>query len=166
MTASHPLRTLDGPCSPLTVGQPSSGIPHACQTTFRRSASAAMSRASRPTPASNSSCGRLPSCVGTCSMLRSGPGSGSLRRRHRHRDVVAIRCGMQLELTDEEAAALLALLNRAIEDDRYPLSPRVRMLRAIRAKLPGAPSEPPPARPPTPEERTPGRAPRAGRPRR
>ena len=27
MTASHPLRTLDGPCSPLTVGQPSSGIP-------------------------------------------------------------------------------------------------------------------------------------------
>ena len=38
----------------------------------------------------------------------------------RHRDVVAIRCGMQLELTDEEAAALLALLNRTIENDRYP----------------------------------------------
>jgi hypothetical protein len=29
---------------------------------------------------------------------------------------------MQLELTDEEAAALLRLLNRTIEDDRYPLS--------------------------------------------
>jgi hypothetical protein len=55
---------------------------------------------------------------------------------------------MQLDLTDEEAAALLRLLNRAIEDDRYPLSPRIRTLRHIRAKLPGAPPEPPPARPP------------------
>jgi hypothetical protein len=46
---------------------------------------------------------------------------------------------MQLDLTDEEAAALLSLLNRVIADDRYPLSPRIRLLRAIRAKLPGAP---------------------------
>jgi hypothetical protein len=46
---------------------------------------------------------------------------------------------MQLDLTDEEAAALLSLLNRVIADDRYPLSPRITMLRAIRAKLPGAP---------------------------
>ena len=68
---------------------------------------------------------------------------------------------MQLELTEEEGAALLGELNNLIENDRYPLSPRI--LRAIRAKLPGAPLEPPPARPPTPEERTPGRAPRAGR---
>jgi hypothetical protein len=60
---------------------------------------------------------------------------------------------MQLDLTDEEAAALLSLLNRVIADDRYPLSPRIRLLRAIRAKLPGAPLEPPPARPPTHEER-------------
>ena len=44
---------------------------------------------------------------------------------------------MQLDLTDEEAAALLSLLNRAIADDRYPLSPRIRLLRAVRAKLPG-----------------------------
>ena len=43
--------------------------------------------------------------------------------------------GMRLELTDEEAAALLRLLNRAVEDDRYPLSPRIRTLRHIRAKL-------------------------------
>jgi len=62
---------------------------------------------------------------------------------------------MQLELTDEQAAALLALLNRTIEDDRYPLSPRIRKLREIMAKLSGAPSEPPPTRPP-----------RTGRPRR
>jgi hypothetical protein len=46
---------------------------------------------------------------------------------------------MQLDLTDEEAAALVSLLNRAIDDDRYPLSPRVRMLRSIRAKFPTAP---------------------------
>jgi hypothetical protein len=36
---------------------------------------------------------------------------------------------MQLELTGEEAAALLRLLNRTIADDRYPLSPRIRVLR-------------------------------------
>ena len=44
---------------------------------------------------------------------------------------------MQLDLTDEEAAAFLSLLNQVIADDRYPLSPRIRVLRAIRAKLPG-----------------------------
>ena len=53
---------------------------------------------------------------------------------------------MQLDLTNEEAAALLRELNNVIENDRYPLSPRVRMLRAIRAKLPGAPRDPPPDR--------------------
>jgi len=74
--------------------------------------------------------------------------------------------GMQLDLTDQEAAALLSLLNRVIEDDRYPLSPRIRMLRDIRAKLPGAPAPTPPARPPTQEERNPRRAPRSGRSRR
>jgi hypothetical protein len=73
---------------------------------------------------------------------------------------------MQLDLTDEEAATLLSLLNRVIADDRYPLSPRIRLLRGIREKFPGAPPKPPPARPPTPEERTPERAPRAGRRRR
>jgi len=51
---------------------------------------------------------------------------------------------MQLDLTDEEAAALLRELNNIIEPDRYPLSPRIRMLRGIRAKLPGAPPQPPP----------------------
>ena len=43
---------------------------------------------------------------------------------------------MRLDLTDEEAAALFSLLNRVIADDRYPLSPRIRLLRAVRAKLP------------------------------
>ena len=62
---------------------------------------------------------------------------------------------MNVELTDEQAAALLRELNRIIENDRYPLSPRIRTLREIRAKLPGAPAQPPPASPP-----------RTGRPRR
>jgi hypothetical protein len=70
---------------------------------------------------------------------------------------------MKLDLTEEEAAALLRELNNIIENDRYPLSPRIRTLRGIRAKFPTAPREPPPARPPTPEERDRGRAPRQGK---
>jgi hypothetical protein len=62
---------------------------------------------------------------------------------------------MNIDLTDEEAAALLRELNTIIENARYPLSSRIRILREIRAKLPGAPEAPPPARPP-----------RTGRPRR
>jgi hypothetical protein len=37
--------------------------------------------------------------------------------------------------SDEEAAALVALLTRTVADDRYPLSPRVRTLKDILAKL-------------------------------
>ena len=50
-----------------------------------------------------------------------------------------------LDLSDDEAAALVALLTRTIDGDRYPLSPRVRTLRAILAKL-----RPEPAREPLP----------------
>jgi hypothetical protein len=54
---------------------------------------------------------------------------------------------MRLDLTDEEEAALLRELNHIIiENDRYPLLPRIRTLRGIRAKLSSAPPEPPPAR--------------------
>jgi hypothetical protein len=35
---------------------------------------------------------------------------------------------MNLELSIEESAALLRELDRIIEDDRYPLSPRILML--------------------------------------
>ena len=69
---------------------------------------------------------------------------------------------MRLDLTDEEATVLLRLLNRAIEDDRYPVAAHKNVAH-IRAKLPGAPPEPPPARPPAPEERDPSRPPRQGR---
>jgi hypothetical protein len=42
---------------------------------------------------------------------------------------------MNLDLTDEEAAALTRELPDIIESDRYPFSPRIRTLRAILPKL-------------------------------
>jgi len=53
-----------------------------------------------------------------------------------------------LDLTEEEAAALAALLARTITDDRYPLSPRVRTLKAILGK-----PKPEPVREPLPPPR-------------
>jgi hypothetical protein len=41
---------------------------------------------------------------------------------------------MRLDLTDEETFALLNLLVETIEGDRYPMSPRIRLLRAILVK--------------------------------
>ena len=52
---------------------------------------------------------------------------------------------MQLGLTDEETAALSRLLTRTIDDDRYPLSPRIQTLKAILGKI-----RPQPAREPLP----------------
>jgi hypothetical protein len=42
---------------------------------------------------------------------------------------------MTLDLSDEETAALAALLKRVIADDRYPLSPRVKTWQAIVDKI-------------------------------
>jgi hypothetical protein len=42
---------------------------------------------------------------------------------------------MTLDLTDEETAALASLLSRTIDDDRYPLSPRIQNLKGILAKV-------------------------------
>jgi len=50
-----------------------------------------------------------------------------------------------LELTEDETAALVTLLTRTIDGDRYPLSPRIRALTAILAKL-----RPEPVREPVP----------------
>jgi hypothetical protein len=52
-------------------------------------------------------------------------------------------------LTDDERAALIALLRRTIEYDRYPMAPRLDPLKAILAKLdpqPPAPAPLPPLR--------------------
>ena len=46
-------------------------------------------------------------------------------------------------LTDDEKTALVALLKRTIDADRYPLSPRIGQLRGILAKL--QPPKPAPA---------------------
>jgi len=42
---------------------------------------------------------------------------------------------MNLDLTDEETAVLLRELNGLIDGDRYFLSPRIKTLKAIRAKM-------------------------------
>ena len=44
-----------------------------------------------------------------------------------------------LDLTQEEDEALATALRRIIADDRYPLSPRVQMLKDILAKLSAEP---------------------------
>jgi hypothetical protein len=79
---------------------------------------------------------------------------------------------MILDLSDEQARARLNLL---IEADRYPRSPRIRLLQEILGKcgeVGGLSPElaarvrrysPPPARLPTLEERDPARRPRQGR---
>jgi hypothetical protein len=42
---------------------------------------------------------------------------------------------MNLDLSDEETAALRELLRQTIEGDRFPLSPRLRAYKAILAKI-------------------------------
>jgi hypothetical protein len=56
---------------------------------------------------------------------------------------------MNLDLSDDESAALARLLRKAIDEDRYPLSPRIRSLQAILDKL-----DPPPVREPPPPLKT------------
>jgi hypothetical protein len=70
---------------------------------------------------------------------------------------------MNIGLTEEETAALLKELTGIIGGDRYLLSPRIKTLKAIRAKI-----RPEPVReslPPPPKHYAPPRAkrPRAGR---
>jgi hypothetical protein len=64
---------------------------------------------------------------------------------------------LHLDLTDDEAAALIKELHAIVGSRRYPLSPRTRTLRAILAKL-----RPEPAREPLPPLRA-GMGPNIGR---
>ena len=60
-----------------------------------------------------------------------------------------------INLTDDELAAVTALIKRAIEDDRFPHAPRLDPLRAALGKLEAAP-EPnplPKATPPAKDKR-------------
>ena len=63
---------------------------------------------------------------------------------------------MNLDLTDEETVALLRELDDIIDGDRYFLSPRIKTLRAIRAKIRPEPVRPP--LPPLPKSYEPPRA--------
>jgi hypothetical protein len=56
--------------------------------------------------------------------------------------------GVNLDLTDEEAAALVRELHDIVENDRYPFSPRIRILRELLNKL-----RPEPVREPLSEPR-------------
>jgi hypothetical protein len=68
---------------------------------------------------------------------------------------------MTLDLTDEEQAALIELLRRAIDEARYPLSPRLDPLKAILEKL-----EPPVPKPERLPSLRPGTGPSHGQGRR
>jgi hypothetical protein len=58
--------------------------------------------------------------------------------------VVKKRIEELIDLTDEEAAALLRELREIVESDRCPFSRRIVALRAILARLRPEPSRPPP----------------------
>jgi alkanesulfonate monooxygenase SsuD/methylene tetrahydromethanopterin reductase-like flavin-dependent oxidoreductase (luciferase family) len=49
------------------------------------------------------------------------------------------------DLTDEELAAVIAAVHKLIDEDRFPLSPRLKPLKSALAKLdPPKPKAPPP----------------------
>jgi hypothetical protein len=64
---------------------------------------------------------------------------------------------MNLDLSSDEADALVKELDGIVRNDRYPLSPRIQTLRAVLAKL-----RPEPVREPLPEPKR-YEPPRAGR---
>ena len=73
---------------------------------------------------------------------------------------------MNLDLTDEETAALLRELDGLIDGDRYFMSPRIKTLKAIRAKIRPEPVReplPPPPKPYAPPRATAKQRRRAGR---
>ena len=64
---------------------------------------------------------------------------------------------MNLDLTDEETVALLRELDGLIDGDRYFMSPRIKTLKAIRAKMRPEPVReqlPPPPKPYAPPRAT------------
>ena len=58
-----------------------------------------------------------------------------------------------LNLTDEHRAYLARFLRETIETDRFPLSPRVRRLKALLRKIDRTAPRPDPLPPPKPAER-------------
>ena len=50
---------------------------------------------------------------------------------------------MTIDLTNEETTALAQLLTKTIDADRYPLSPRIKTLKAILGKIRSEPAREP-----------------------
>jgi hypothetical protein len=104
-------------------------------------------------PGRNARLRRFGGCAGNGSALESEREPAALAqlrvaaRNRRHQRVHAGQprghiAEMHLDLTDAEAAALVQHLQRAIDGDHFPLSPRVLTLQGILGRL-----EPPRARP-------------------
>jgi len=88
--------------------------------------------------------GKLP--LGPLSVVKAEGGQAREIGSHRDgRPRPYIEAMQHLDLTEEEAAALVSLLARTIADDCFPLSPRFRTLKAILAQL-----RPEPVREPLP----------------
>jgi hypothetical protein len=58
-------------------------------------------------------------------------------RQPAHRDQALAAAMTRLELTDEERRALILLIEAALHNPKYPLSPEVEALRAVAEKLRG-----------------------------
>ena len=65
----------------------------------------------------------------------------------------------KIDLTDDELAAVTAAVRRTLDEDKYPLAPRLKPLRAALAKLDpaSAPKPLPEPKPPLPEAPSRGR---------
>jgi hypothetical protein len=98
-------------------------------------------------------CVRLPIFIASIGALNLVPTCTLRQRRSAHPSAVRTRSlpskqhgsAMNLDLTDEETAALTKELHDIVENDRYPFSPRIRTLRGITCTLRPEPvREPPP----------------------
>jgi hypothetical protein len=56
----------------------------------------------------------------------------------------------KIDLADDELAAVVALVRRTMNEEKFPFSPRVRPLKAALAKLDPKPSKPRAVLPPLP----------------
>jgi hypothetical protein len=98
--------------------------------------------------------------VATALSPHDEPHLGSERLAQGRRCRLAIMSGSDhiasmpvFDLTDDERAALIALLKGTIDRDRFPLSPRIRLLRSILEKLGIRSTLAVPSPPPNPRSR-------------
>jgi len=99
--------------------------------------------------------------IGLCPMTaaptpRDQADLGGERDAQRHRLRLALASlpphnfAMTTDLTEDDKAALIELLRETIASDRFPLSPRIKRLRAVLAKFDPPSPRPEPLPPPKP----------------